>query len=142
MAEIGYVRMEEVPGIPRVATTPGVVIYAPLSSTPVDPDAVIVTATPSGLMLLHEAAMRAGIAMQPMFGRPTCMAIPAAMSQAVASSFGCIGNRVYTELSSGDLYSVIAGRDLPAITEGLTTIAAANATLREYHTQRAATLRA
>ena len=34
------------------------------------------------------------------------------------------------------------GRDLPAITEGLTTIAAANATLREYHTQRAATLRA
>jgi uncharacterized protein (DUF169 family) len=141
MAEIGYVRAEEVPGIPRVAATPGVVIYAPLGSTPVDPDAVIITGTPSGLMLLHEAALRGGIPMQPMFGRPTCMAIPAAMSHAVANSFGCIGNRVYTDLSSADLYSVISGRDLPAIAEQLTTIAAANATLREYHTQRAATLR-
>jgi uncharacterized protein (DUF169 family) len=141
MAEIGYVRMEEVPAIPRVPTTPGVVVYAPLGSTPVDPDAVIVTSTPGSLMLLHEAAGRAGIPMQPLFGRPTCMAIPAAMSQTVANSFGCIGNRVYTELSDGDLYSVISGQDLPRIAEQLTTIAAANETLREYHTQRAATLR-
>jgi uncharacterized protein (DUF169 family) len=136
MAEIGYVRMEEVAGIPRVPATPGVIIYAPLASTPVDPDAVILTGTPGGLMLLHEAATRGGVPMQPLFGRPTCMAIPAAMSQTVANSFGCVGNRVYTDLPGSELYSVISGKDLPEITAQLAIIASANATLREYHEER------
>ena len=136
MTEIGYVRMEEVPAIPRVAATPAAIVYAPLASTPVDPDAVILAGKPTGLMLLHEAATRSGVAMQPLFGRPSCMAIPAAISQGVASSFGCVGNRVYTDLSGGELYSVISGKDLPKITEELATIVSANATLREYHEGR------
>ena len=142
MAEIGYLRMEEVPAIPRVPVTPGVIIYAPLGTTPVDPDVVIVTGQPGGLMLLHEAAFLSGVAMEPLFGRPTCMAIPAAMAQAVVNSFGCVGNRVYTELANGELYSVISGRDLPTIVEALATIASANATLRDYHAERNAALRA
>ena len=43
MTGIGYVRMEEVPGIPRLPKTPGAVIYAPLGDTPVDPDVVLVS---------------------------------------------------------------------------------------------------
>src|SRR5262245_25118342 len=39
---LGYVRMEEVPGIPRLPVTPGAVVYAPLGETPVDPDVVLV----------------------------------------------------------------------------------------------------
>lgn len=136
MAEIGYLRMEEVPGIPRVPATPGAIIYAPLGSAPVEPDAVILTGKPGGLMLLHEAATRGGVPMQPLFGRPTCMAIPAAMSQTVANSFGCIGNRVYTDLPGGELYSVISGKDLRTITGQLAVIASANATLRQYHEGR------
>jgi uncharacterized protein (DUF169 family) len=142
MNEIGYLRMEEVPGIPRVLATPGAIVYAPLASTPVEPDAVILAGRPGGLMLLHEAATRSRIPVQPLFGRPTCMAIPAAMAQAVANSFGCVGSRVYTDLSGGELYSVISGKDLQKITEQLATIASANATLRDYHEGRVATLRA
>src|SRR6187399_1863540 len=55
----GYLKMDEVPGIPRLATTPAVTIYAPLGITPVEPDVVIMSGTPGRLMLLHEAATRA-----------------------------------------------------------------------------------
>ena len=36
------------------------------------------------------------------------MAIPASAGGAVTSSYGCVGNRVYTDLSASELYSVIA----------------------------------
>ena len=104
MAGLGYVRMEEVPGIPRLPQTPGVVVYAPLGETPVDPDVVLVAGRPGRLMLLLEAAGRAGVATQPGFlGRPTCMALPAALAGGTIASTGCIGNRVYTDLGDDEL---------------------------------------
>jgi uncharacterized protein (DUF169 family) len=141
MTEIGYLKMEEVPGIPRLAKTPGAIIYAPLGEMPIEPDAVILAGSPGGLMLLHEAAARSGIEMKPLFGRPTCMAIPAAMSQAVANSFGCVGNRIYTDLSGNDMYTVVSGSQIEAIAAQLATITSANAALTEYHQGRRATLR-
>ena len=140
MVNVGYLRMEEVPGIPRLPSTPAVTIYAPLGATPVDPDAVVIAGTPAKLMLLHEAATRADKTPLPLLGRPTCMAIPAALSAGVASSLGCIGNRVYTGVSDNEFYSVIAGRDLPAVLAQLDTIVSANAALTAYHTGRRASL--
>src|SRR5881296_2793025 len=61
MTGIGYLGMEEIPGIPRLPETPGVVIYAPLGDTPVDPDVVLVAGRPGQLMLLLEAALRGGV---------------------------------------------------------------------------------
>jgi len=136
MGQIGYIRMDEVPGIPQLAATPAVTIYAPLADSPVAPDVVLVSGRPGRLMLLQEAAARAGKGSQPLLGRPTCMAIPAAMGGGIASSLGCVGNRVYTDLSDDTFYVVINGSDLPAIVAELPTIAAANATLRTYHQQR------
>jgi uncharacterized protein (DUF169 family) len=140
MAGIGYIRMEEVPGVPRLPASPGAIVYAPLGQTPVDPDVVLLSGTPGRLMLLHEAATRADKGALPLLGRPTCMAIPAALSGHVASSLGCVGNRVYTGVSEGDMYTVIAGRDLPAVLDEMTTVAAANTTLAEYHVGRLAAL--
>ena len=140
MVNVGYLRMEDVPGIPRLATTPAVTIYAPLGSTPVDPDAVLISGTPAKLMLLHEAATRADKTPLPLLGRPTCMAIPAALSSGVASSLGCIGNRVYTGVSDNEFYTVIAGRDLNAVLAQLDTIVSANVALTEYHTGRRSSL--
>jgi hypothetical protein len=57
-------------------------------------------------MLLHEAAVSAGAAANfNTLGRPTCMAVPAAL----------------------------ASKDLPKVAEKARTIAAANAKLQEYH---------
>jgi uncharacterized protein (DUF169 family) len=140
MSEIGYIRMDEVPAIPRMPKTPGAITYAPLGDIPVAPDAVIVSGPPGRLMLLHEAATRHGVPPQPLFGRPTCMAIPAVHTQSVASSMGCVGNRIYTELSDSDLYVTIAGKDVEAVARQLGTIVKANAALTDHHKARRATL--
>jgi uncharacterized protein (DUF169 family) len=140
MVNVGYLRMDEVPGIPRLPATPAVTIYSPLATTPVDPDAVLLAGTPARLMLLHEAATRAAKTPLPLLGRPTCMAIPAALSAGVASSLGCIGNRVYTGIADDEFYTVIAGKDLAQVIAEMDTILSANAALSDYHKGRRATL--
>ncbi len=137
MAGAGYIKMEDIPGVFRLPQTPPVVMYAPLGDSPFDPDVVLFSGRPASVMLLEEAAMRAGVAAQlPMFGRPTCMAIPAAMSQGTVASSGCIGNRTYTGLGEDELYVVVPGRDLERIASQVSTIAQANAQLAQYHLQR------
>src|SRR5262249_39114520 len=100
MVSLGYVTPEEVPGIPHRQDRFGVAAYAPLASTPCEPDVVLVRGNARQIMLLQEAAQAAGAgSAAPLMGRPTCAAIPAAMStQAGVSSLGCIGNRIYTDL--------------------------------------------
>jgi uncharacterized protein (DUF169 family) len=137
MTDIGYLRMEEVPGIPQLPETPGVVVYAPLSDTPVEPDVVLFWGPPGKVMLLQEAALRAGVAAQlNTLGRPTCMVVPAALSHGVLASTGCIGNRVYTGMDESELYVAVPGRDLQRIADETATIASANATLQQYHEDR------
>ncbi len=137
MTDIGYIKMDEVSAIPQLATMPGAVIYAPLGETPADPDVVIFAGPAAQIMLLQEAAHRAGrTAHFPMLGRPTCMAIPAAMAKGAITSSGCIGNRVYTDLADGELYVVVPGKDLEPIVRELEVIASANVKLHEYHRSR------
>ena len=137
MSGIGYLKMEEVPKIPRLPRTPSVVVYAPLRETPVDPDVVMMSGPPGRIMLIQEAAHRAGVgAGTPLLGRPTCMAIPAALASGFVVSSGCIGNRVYTDLGDDDLYVAIRGRDLAGVFIALQTITAANAALLSYHQGR------
>jgi uncharacterized protein (DUF169 family) len=137
MTDIGYVRMEEVPGIPRLPQTPAAVVYAPLGETPVEPDVVLLSGRPGRIMLVHEAAIRAGVAAPlSLLGRPTCMALPAALASGAVVSTGCIGNRVYTDIGEDELYVAIPGKDLPSVVDALDTIVAANATLADYHRER------
>jgi len=137
MAQMGYVKMEEVPAIPQLAKAPGAVVYAPLGDSPMEPDVVLFAGIASKIMLLQEAALRAGCAAAiPMLGRPTCMALPATMARGSVVSSGCIGNRVYTDLGDGELYVVIPGKDLPRIAAEVETISSANAQLSQYHQSR------
>ena len=129
--------MEEVPDIPVLSKIPAVIIYAPLGDTPVDPDVLIFVASAASLMRLHEAAMSAGVAANfNTLGRPTCMAVPAALAGGMVVSTGCVGNRVYTEFGEGELYAALPGRALPMLADKARTIAAANAKLQEYHQAR------
>ena len=141
MTGLGYLKMEEVPGIARLAKTPGAIVYAPLADTPVDPDVVLFIGPPGRLMLLQEAALRAGVAAQvPFLGRPTCMALPAALAAGAVASTGCIGNRVYTGAGDDELYVAVPGRDLARVADEAETIAKANAALADYHRGRRASL--
>lgn len=141
MTGLGYLKMEEVPGIPQLPRTPGAVVYAPLGETPVDPDVVLFVGRPGRLMLLQEAALRAGVgARVPFLGRPTCMALPAALAGGVVASTGCIGNRVYTDVADDELYVAVPGKDLARVVDETATIAHANAALADYHRERRRTL--
>ena len=133
MFDLGYVKPEEVPQIPRLAKTPAAIAYAPLGNATFEPDTVLFACKPAGAMLLHEAAGRAGIASRaPALGRPTCMALPATLQGGAILSLGCMGNRVYTGLGEDEMYFVVRGGDLPALADALEVITGANRALREY----------
>lgn len=140
MGELGYISMDEVPGIPCRENLFKNAVYAPLADMPGTPDVVIVSGTPKQMMLLTEAATAAGINTENgVMGRPTCAVVPAVIqSGGTASSLGCIGNRVYTALSDDDFYFAFSGKHVDAIVEKLETILNANRALEEYHQQRQA----
>jgi uncharacterized protein (DUF169 family) len=141
MAGIGYIRMEEIPGVFQLAETPKFVVYTPLGKAPAEPSVVLVAGKPGKVMLLAEAATRAGVFSKlPLLGRPTCMAIPAALAEGAVTSAGCIGNRVYTEIGDDELYVVLPGRDLETIASEIDTIESANQVLTQYHRERRETL--
>jgi uncharacterized protein (DUF169 family) len=141
MSDIGYIRMEEIPGVFLLSTAPQAVLYAPLGDTPVAPSVVLVSGRPGRVMMLSEAANRAGASSNlPLLGRPTCMAIPASLANGAVLSSGCIGNRVYTGIGDDELYVVLRGADLDRIAAEIGTIQSANQTLTGYHQDRRARL--
>ena len=133
MFDLGYVKPEEVPQIPRLAKAPAAIVYTPLGETPVAPDVVLFACKPAAAMLLNETANRAGVASgAPALGRPTCMALPASLQHGAILSLGCMGNRVYTGLGEDEMYIVLRGKDLAAVADALGVITNANAALHEY----------
>jgi uncharacterized protein (DUF169 family) len=141
MLGLGYLRGEEVPGIPRRDRPFGVAVYAPLSQTEGQADVVLVAGNARQMMLLAEAALAAGAGMAGPMGRPTCAALPEAMrSGRAVTSLGCIGNRVYTELGDDELYFALPGKEVAAVVEKLAVIVRANNELEKYHKGRQSAL--
>jgi len=138
MVSLGYIRNEEVPGIPRREGSFGVAVYAPLAETTGQPDVVIVSGNARQVMLLAEAAQAAGIGgSSPAMGRPTCAALPEAMKTGRGvASLGCIGNRVYTDQGDDELYFALPGSQVGAVAEKLAGIVRANQELEKYHKAR------
>jgi uncharacterized protein (DUF169 family) len=136
MFDVGYILPADVPQIPQLAKSPRFIVYAPLGEAPVEPDVVIFAGVPSAIMLLNEATQRSGAAATPALGRPTCMALPAAIAAGAAMSLGCIGNRVYTGLPEDDLYLAVKGSALEKFAGALDVIASANQQLAAYATGR------
>jgi uncharacterized protein (DUF169 family) len=106
--------------------------------SPCDPDVVLVRGNAKQVMLLAEASRAAGVGHEDVtMGRPTCAMIPEAMQSGHGvSSFGCIGNRVYTELGDDELYYAIPGPRLREVVDKLDTIIRANQELEGYHRER------
>jgi len=68
------------------------------------------------------------------------MALPAALAHGTVSTLGCIGNRVYTNLGADEMYVVVPGAKLEAVSDALGIIATANTTLEEFARGRQAAL--
>jgi len=140
MVQLGYIRMEEVPGIPHRRAPLRVAVYGPLSRMPCPPDLVLVRGTASQLMVLVEAAQAAGVSPDaPAMGRPTCAALPQALDSARPSvSLGCVGNRVYTGLAEGEGYVAVPAAAMEQVCGQLGKLSRANAELEKFHRARAA----
>jgi len=138
MVQMQYIKMEEIPSIPRRQGPFGVALYAPLARAPFEPDVVLVRGTVKQLMLLAEAAQAAGVAGGgATMGRPTCAVLPEALqSGRTATSFGCIGNRVYTRLGDDEGYYAIPGVHVADVVSKLAVIVEANRQLEAFHKSR------
>ena len=138
MVGLNYLKMEEVPSIPRREESFKIAIYARLAKAPIEPDVVIVRGNARQMMLLAEAANAAGVSSaNGIMGRPTCAMIPAVMkSQQAAMSFGCIGNRVYNELQDGEMYGAISLKKFGLLIEKLGSVSNANNRLADFHYSR------
>jgi uncharacterized protein (DUF169 family) len=140
MVQMQYIKMEEIPTIPRRQHPFRVALYAPLADASFDPDVVLIRGTAKQLMLVAEAAQAVGIASGgATMGRPTCAILPESLQSGLATaSFGCIGNRVYTGLGDDEGYYAIPGAHVPEVVDKLATIVEANRQLHQFHMARAA----
>jgi uncharacterized protein (DUF169 family) len=138
MVQLQYLRMEDVPNIPTRRAPLRHAVYAPLAKAPVAPDVVLVRGTARQIMLLTEAAERAGVAgAGPALGRPTCAVLPQATnSDRTAVSFGCVGNRVYTGATDDEAWFAIPGSRLTDVVRDLAVVTEANAQLETFHRGR------
>ena len=142
MVGLQYIRMEEVGALPRRAAPFRLAVYAPLADTPAPPDVVLGRGRARQIRLVAEAARAAGIAGDgAAMGRPACAMIPAVLGGPTGvTSFGCIGNRVYTGLGDDELYFTIPGPKIGDVVERLETVVHANRALETYHEGRRASI--
>ena len=136
MVKNEYLKEEEVPSIPTLATPLQVVAYAPADAAAFEPDVVVVAIDPGRAMILFEAALRAGAGdpATTILGRPGCGVVPqAANSGRSALSFGCIGNRTYTGLPDSEFYLAIPGDKWEAVAAAVDEITGANAAMEGYY---------
>ncbi|TLY36386.1 MAG: hypothetical protein E6K60_07870 [Nitrospirae bacterium] len=139
MIGIQYITLEDIPKIPRRHEPFRVALYAPLAAAPFEPDLVLVRGTVKQLMLLAEAAQAAGVAADgATMGRPTCAVLPQTLQSGhAATSFGCIGNRIYTGLKDDEGYYCLPGAKVAVVVQKLSVIAEANRHLEVFHKARA-----
>ena len=136
MVTNGYIRSEEVAGIPTVGKTPSFVAYGPIDDCDFQPDMVVLAVAPAQAMMLYEAALKAGAGNGVMntLGRPACAVLPLAQQTGLASlSLGCIGNRLRTGIGDDEMYLAIPGDKWEAVLEGAMAALTANEKMTEYY---------
>ena len=136
--QLGYVRDEDLPMIPVLETQPAHVIYAPLASTPLPPDVVLIFVKASQTLILSEAAQQVDHQIAPAMGRPACAVVPQVMNTGRAAlSLGCCGARAYLDLLTDSVaIFAIPGAKLEAYTRRIEALAHANAVLSRFHELR------
>ncbi len=142
MVGMQYLSMADIPMIPRLQGTFRVAVYAPLTQATFTPDVVLVRGSVKQLMLLAESAQTAGVAGGgATMGRPTCAVLPETLQSGhTATSFGCIGNRVYTGLRDDEGYYALPGAKVRDVVQKLAIIIEANRQLEIFHRARAGTV--
>ncbi len=134
-AELDYVTADDLKSIPVLAARSAWVVYAPLASTPLPPDVVLLMVDARQTLILCEAAQQVEQRSAPAMGRPACAVVPQVMNTGRAAvSLGCCGARAYLDVLT-DTTSIFAlpGRNLEAYVQRVEALANANEVLSKFH---------
>jgi uncharacterized protein (DUF169 family) len=133
LLETGWVRAEDVAGIPAVAPGTEAVTYGPLAETPVDPDVVLLRLNPKQVMVLHDALGELRIE-----GKPQCHIVAVAKEEGVpAASVGCALSRVRTGMPATEMTCALPAGRLAEVVEAVEATAATDAAVARYAAQDA-----
>lgn len=135
LAELSYVREQDIASIPVVESRRPYVIYGPLDSIPVNPDVVLLFAEAGQMLILSEASQQVEGGLPPAMGRPACAIVPQAMNTGRAAlSLGCCGARAYLDALTEEVALwAIPGPKLDAYVERIAALARANSILSVFH---------
>jgi uncharacterized protein (DUF169 family) len=133
--DLDYVRPEDLESIPVLQSQPAYVIYAPLASSSLHPDVVLLFVNPGQILILSEATQQVENQNAPAMGRPACAVVPQVMNTGRAAlSLGCCGARAYLDRLTNDVaIFAIPGAKLEAYTRRIESLAKANAVLANFH---------
>jgi uncharacterized protein (DUF169 family) len=136
--DLGYVRPEDIPGIPVLKEETKYVVYAPLSSTPLPPNVVLLLANSRQSLAITEAVQQVDPTVPPAMGRPACGVIPQAVNSGQpALSLGCCGARAYlNELTDDFAIWALPGAKIAQYAERIKILTDANAILTKFHQLR------
>jgi uncharacterized protein (DUF169 family) len=134
-ADLDYVRPEDLALIPVLDSQPGYVVYAPLASSPMPPDVVLLFVNANQTLILTEATQQVENQNAPAMGRPACAIVPQVMNTGRAAlSLGCCGARAYLDVLTNDVaIFAIPGAKLEAYSRRIEALAKANAVLANFH---------
>ena len=137
-ADLGYLRPEQIPSIPVLATRPKHVVYAPLADSPLAPDVILLFVEADQALILSEAAQAVESGMAPAMGRPTCGAVPAVKNTGRAVlSLGCCGARAYVDaLAPNVALWALPGPRLAEYVDRILELSRANEVLKGFHKLR------
>lgn len=142
MADLSYVREQDLPQIPVLADKPKYVVYGPLADVPVAPDVVLLLVRADQTLILSEASQQLENGLPPAMGRPACAVIPQAKNTGKSAlSLGCCGARAYLDVLTPDvaLYA-IPGASIGVFTERIAALSQANTVLTKFHQIRRANI--
>ena len=135
---LDYVTATDLSSIPVLSRRSTHVVYAPLASSPLPPDVVLLFVNASQTLILCEATQQVENQTAPAMGRPACSVVPQVMNTGRAAlSLGCCGARAYLDvLTEGVAIFAIPGAKLEAYARRIEVLARANRVLSAFHTIR------
>lgn len=137
-ADLGYVRPEDIPTIPVLANEAKHVVYAPLATTPIAADVVLLFVNSQQGLLITEAIQQVEAGSPPALGRPACAVLPQVMNSGKpALSLGCCGARAYLDVMTDNVALwALPGARVAEYAARLEVLAKANGILSGFHTLR------
>jgi len=138
MGKISYLEAAEASNVPTVQKKHKVIVYGPLKDfEEIQPDVVLLVATPRQAMMISEAS---GVASwgtgheSRTLGRPACAVIPSSLkSNDTTVSMACMGARTFAGIKDEEVLISIPARALVDLQNRLPVILEANAGMKKFY---------